>query len=251
MINILGPAFLLSLVLLGIHSFFGLKIIQRGIIFTDLAIGQMSALGAAVSLFLLDGRLAYVFAGGFALAAGLLITAGCGRSRHQEAFIGLLYALGLSGVFLLLSRSPHGMEKFNELMAADILFTPTSQIIRVAGWYALIGIILAWSQKKLAGHWRELCFFGLFALTVTSSVAMAGVMVVFAILVGPASIAVNLEVRHPLAWAWLLGTLTNLGAVILSYQLDFPTGYTLVFCHATAAIFVFLLRRRGGQTKTE
>ena len=127
---------------------------------TDLAIGQMSALGAAVSLFLLDGRWSYIFAVGFALAAGLLITVGCGRSRHQEAFIGLLYALGLSGVFLLLSRSPHGMEKFNELMAADILFTPKSQIVRVAGWYALIGIILAWSQKKLAGHWRELCFFG-------------------------------------------------------------------------------------------
>src|SRR5437868_3165937 len=105
MIEILLPAFFLSLVLLGIHSYFGLEIIRRGIIFTDLAVGQMAALGAAVSLLFFEGSYIYPFSLGFSLIGGFLIAFGERKARNLEAFIGLLYAFGLSAVFILLSKS--------------------------------------------------------------------------------------------------------------------------------------------------
>lgn len=241
MSSILFPAFLLSIVLLGIHSYFGLEVIRRGIIFTDLAIGQMAALGAAFSVLALEGRFIYPLALAFALGAALLIVAGRQRTVHLEAFIGILYAFGLSGVFLLLSHSAHGMERFNELLAADILFTPLGKVLRVAAWYACLGLLLRFLLPRLRGWVRDVCFFSVFALTVTSSVELAGVLVVFAILVGPASIVVNRKLRHPLLSAWGIGTLINLAAILASYRLDLPTGYTLVFGHALAALAVFLL----------
>jgi zinc/manganese transport system permease protein len=244
MTAILVPVFLLSVVLLGIHSFFGLEVIRRGIIFTDLAIGQMAALGAAVSVLALEGRFIYPLASFFALGTALLIAANRQRIAHLEAFIGILYAFGLSGVFILLSQSAHGMEHFNELLAADILFTPMAKIGRVALWYAFLGLLLRFLLPRLRGWLRDAFFFSVFALTVTSSVQLAGVLVVFAILVGPASIVINLRVKWPLPAAWLIGTVINLAAILVSYRCDLPTGYTLVFCHALVAIVFFLLSKK-------
>lgn len=238
---ILLPVFLLSVVLLGIHSFFGLEVIRRGIIFTDLAIGQMAALGAAVSVLALAGRFIYPLALFFALGAALLIAVGRQRTDHLEAFIGILYAFGLSGVFILLSQSVHGMERFNELLAADVLFTPLGKIVRVALWYAFLGLLLCFLLPRLRGWLRDVFFFSVFALTVTSSVELAGVLVVFAILVGPASIVVNIRAKRPLPVAWGIGTIINLAAILGSYRFDLPTGYMLVFCHALAALTVFLI----------
>jgi zinc/manganese transport system permease protein len=241
MTAILMPVFLLSVVLLGIHSFFGLEVIRRGIIFTDLAIGQMAALGAAVSVLALEGRFIYPIASFFALGTALLIAVSRQRTAHLEAFIGILYAFGLSGVFILLSQSAHGMERFNELLAADILFTPAAKIGRVALWYAFLGLLLRFLLPRLRGWLRDAFFFFVFALTVTSSVQLAGVLVVFAILVGPASIVINLRVKRPLPAAWAIGTVINLAAILVSYRFDLPTGYTLVFCHAMVAIVFFML----------
>jgi len=246
MIALLWPVFLLSVVLLGIHSYFGLEVIRRGIIFTDLAIGQMSALGAAVSLLLFDGRFVYPLAVGFALGTALLIALGRRRMVNLEAFIGILYAFGLAGVFLLLSQSAHGLEKFNELMAADVLFTPLAKIVRVAVWYGVLGTLL-WTLRRLrSGLLRDVLFFTVFALTVTSSVELAGVLVVFAILVGPASIVLHRGASRPLPVAWLTGTVVNLAAILGSYRLDLPTGYSLVFAHALAALAVILTTKKRG-----
>ncbi len=132
MMDVLGTAFLLSVVLLGIHSYFGIEIIKRGIIFTDLAIGQMAALGAATSIIFLDGQYMYVISLLFALFGGFLNSIAVRKVRHVEAFIGLMYALGVSGVFILLSKAAHGTEEFQKLLAADILFTPMSDIIKTA-----------------------------------------------------------------------------------------------------------------------
>lgn len=240
MIEILLPAFAVSVVLLGIHSFFGLEIILRGILFTDLAIGQLAALGSAVSLLFFEGRWLYGWSLGFALLGGLLIGLASRRERNIEPLIGLLYALGLSGVFLLLSRSAHGMEEIQNLMAYDILFTPMSDVLKTAALYAGIGVIL-WLSRKLTGLWRELVFFLSFAATVTSSVKLAGVLVVFALLVAPALIASYLPMRHKLAWAWVIGTVINLGALALSFKADLPTGHTVVFVQAAAALITSLI----------
>jgi len=95
-----------------------------------------------------------------------------------------------------------------------------------------------------SGLLRDVFFFTVFALTVTSSVELAGVLVVFAILVGPASIALHRGASRPLPAAWLIGTVVNLAAILGSYRLDLPTGYSLVFAHALAALAVILTTKK-------
>src|SRR5271157_851799 len=234
MTDILLPAFIMSLILLGIHSYFGIRIIQRNIIFTDLAIGQMAAFGAAISLFFLGGDYHYAISVAFALLTGLVIFYVSRKSRNLEAVIGLIYALGISGVFILLSKSPHGMEEFQNLMAYDILYTQVKDIVTTGIIYAIIGLIIFTIIRKTKGNLNELLFFITFAVTVTSSVKMAGVLVVFAILLAPAFIAIQLSKipsvpsyikRFPLLTAWLIGTIINMVSIIISYYGDMPTGY--------------------------
>lgn len=254
---ILLPAFLVSLVLLGIHSYFGIRIIRRGIIFTDLAIGQMAALGAAISLFFFRGEFLYPLSLGCALAGGLMVWTADRRAAHLEAVIGLIYALGIAGVFILLSRSPHGMEEFQNLMAYDILFTGMDEVLATAVLYGLLGVIIFIIEKKASEGLREVMFFITFAVTVTSSVRLAGVLIVFAILLSPAYIALVLGETgmapgctgtHPLLFAWGIGVAINLVSIAVSYGMDLPTGYTLVFFHALSAIIIALTvgKRTGG-----
>lgn len=255
MIDILIPAFAVSLVLLGIHSYFGIRVIKRNIIFTDLAIGQMAAFGAAISLLLFHGEFLYIISLFFSIAAGILIYFLSRRSRYLEAVIGLLYALGLSGVFILLSKSSHGMEEFQNLMAYDILFTEMSSVCKTALLYAGIGAFVYFIEKKTSGNLKDLLFFLTFAVTVTSSVKMAGVLVVFAILLAPAFIALQISSlkrmpvligKYPLITAWLIGITINVIAITLSYLGDFPTGYTLVFLNALMAVLAsFVIRDRS------
>jgi zinc/manganese transport system permease protein len=241
MTDILFSAFLLSIVLLGIHSFFGLEIIKRGIIFTDLAIGQMAAVGAAVSILFLDGDYLGPISLAFALVAGAVVAFAARRTDTHEAFIGLLYAFGLSAVFIILSKSSHGMEMFQKLMASDILFTPLSEILRTAGIYVILGAILLFFYHRARGLTREALFFVTFAITVTVAVRLAGVLVVFALLVAPALIALRIRRGIPLINAWIIGTVVNVVAILVSYNFDFPTGYTLVLLHAFVALTVSLI----------
>jgi zinc/manganese transport system permease protein len=244
MIDILLTAFFLSLVLVGIHSFYGLEIIKRGIIFTDLAIGQAAALGAAASLFFLDGAFIYPLSLSFALAGGLAIALGSRRSGHLEAFIGLMYAFSLSAVYILLSRSPHGMEEFQHLMASDILFTPLHEVLITAAVYTGIGLFLFIFYRRAKGFARDAIFFVTFAVTVTSSVRLAGVLIVFALLVSPALIAGMMKGGNALIRAWIIGTSVNIVAIAVSYTFDLPTGYTLVCAHAFLALCISLVVRQ-------
>lgn len=255
MLHILLAPFLLSLVLVGIHAYFGLKIIQRGIIFTDLAVGQMAALGSAVSLLFFEGQLLYIVSLCFALLGGGLIAMASRKIVNLEAFIGLLYALGVSGVFILLSRSPHGMEKFQELMAADILFISLDEIGKTALIYGGIGLFIFLTRRLGTPFFQEMIFFMAFAVTVTSSVKLAGVLTVFALLISPALVALRINRGNLIFTAWLFGILVNFSGILLSYHLDLPTGYTLVFLHSLVAIFWLLgesfLQKRKPQVNQE
>jgi zinc/manganese transport system permease protein len=247
MSDILFSAFLLSIVLLGIHSFFGLEIIKRGIIFTDLAVGQMAAVGAAVSILFLEGEYLDPISLAFALLGGTVIAFAARRTDKHEAFIGLLYAFGFSAVFIILSKSSHGMEAFQKLMASDILFTPLEEIAKAAGVYAVLGALLLMLYKKSTGTTREVLFFVSFAITVTVAVRLAGVLVIFALLVAPALIALRIRRGIPIVNAWLIGTAINILAIVVSYNFDFPTGYTLVLLHAFLALAVSLIAPRRAQ----
>ena len=241
MSDILLTAFLLSLVLLGMLSFFGIEIIRRGIIFTDLAIGQMAALGAAASILFFDGAYLDLVSLAFALAGGAIVAVAARRTDTHEAFIGLLYAFGFSGVFILLSKSYHGMEMFQKLMASDILFTPMTDLLQAAVIYAVLGAVLLVFYNRTRGLMKEALFFVTFAVTVTIAVRLAGVLVVFALLVAPALTALRIRRGITIVNAWIIGTAINLGSILLSYNLDLPTGYTLVFSHAVLALALALI----------
>jgi len=247
MTDVLVTAFLLSVVLLGIHSYYGLHIIERGIIFTDLGIGQMAAFGAAISILVFDGKFMYPISLLFSLMGALLIALSTRRPHNHEAFIGLLYAFGMSAAVIALSRAPRGGEELEHLVAADILFVPMPAVLKTAILYAIIGTVLWLGMSRLRGVWRDLVFFGTFSVTVTSSVSLAGVLVVFAILVAPAFIVSHMKrsLRTKLLLAWGMGTVLNLVAIVASYFFDLPTGHTVVALYALAGLVSTLLGRPG------
>ena len=184
----------------------------------------------------LDGEYLYPVSLLFALFGGYTISMISRREKNPEPFIGLMYAFGLAGVYILLSKSAHGMETFQNLMAADILFTPFEEIIKTGILYAALGLFIFFFQRKTSGHLRDLLFFVTFAATVTSSVKLAGVLIVFALLLAPALIAVIINKGIPLITAWIIGTILNIIAILVSYSFDFPTGYTIVFFNALASL---------------
>lgn len=245
MIDILLTSFLFATVLLGIHSYYGIHIIRRGIIFTDLAIGQMAALGTAISFLFFEGKFHYPISLGFALIGAFLIALTARKRMSHEAFIGLIYAFGISLSIIILSKNPHGTEEVQKLTAADILFITRGELIKTSILYAIIGLFLFFVLDRLQGTLKEILFFTSFAITVTSSVNLAGVLVVFSILVAPAYIMSfffeKFSVR--LISAWIFGIIINILAIIISYFFDLPTGYTIVAFYSVSGILVSLFCR--------
>ena len=134
----------------------------------------MAALGAVLSILFLEGHYVYPISLTFALLGGIAIAIASKRTVSHEAFIGLLYAFGISAVFIILSHSSHGMETFQTLMASDILFTPLSEILETAAISAALGLVLYFLYPRTKGTVKDMLFFVSFAATVTSSVRLAG-----------------------------------------------------------------------------
>jgi len=240
-VSLLYPAFILAILLVFIHSIFGLEIIKRGVIFTDLAIGQFAAIGVAVSLLFFEGSYSFVLTLVFALIGATLISIATHRVKHIEAFIGMLYALGASGIIVLLSNTTQGTELFNKLQATDILFTTKGDLIEPFLLYSAVAILFLKFYHKLDGLYKEMLFFGLLALTVTSSVQLAGVLVVFVLLIVPAFIALLQSRFAKLPFAWIIGSTIIIIAMVLSYHFDLPTGYTIVFIGSLCGILSALV----------
>ena len=229
MIEILWPAFTLAFLLVFIHAIFGVEIIRRGVIFTDLAIGQIAAIGMAISVAFFDGAYQTPLILLFAITAALLIAWATKHLRHVEAFIGLLYALGISAIMMILANSAEGMELFSKLSAADILFSSKTELLEGLALYIPIALVMFLLYPKLQGTLKEGVFFILLALTVTSSVQSAGVLVVFALLIAPAYMGLVQKRFSPLVIAWGSGAFAIITAMIASYHFDLPTGYTIIF----------------------
>ncbi|MCW8894580.1 metal ABC transporter permease [Sulfurimonas sp.] len=244
MIDILLTPIALVVILVMMHSWFGMGILKRGIIFTDLAIAQFAALGSAVSLGYFHEEYFYLLTLAFALLSALLIAVASQRNIKLEAFIGLLYVLGASGIMMVLSHSAEGMEHFKSLLASDILFTPPWDVAKSAIIYAFIALALYKIYPKLTGFIKELVFFSLLALTVTSSVQLAGVLVVFVLLIAPAFIALSLELKRPLLSSFYFGWFFSIVAIVVSYYFDLPTGYTIVFFGALLSSSIVLLKSK-------
>ncbi len=238
-LDILLNALILSLVLLGIHSYFGMEIIRRGMIFVDLAIAQGAAVGIALSVYMDKESLASYLSVLFALLSAFLVYLAESKENYKEAVIGILYALFVSLGFLLLSKSPHGAENFLKLTASDILFNSRNDILYTALLYGFLGILIFLKNRYTKGKIKNLLFYILFALTVSSSIKLAGVLVVFSLLLAPALMSVYL--RKGLSFAWMVGSLINVSAIFISYQMDLPTGFSIVFFHALSALLTVII----------
>lgn len=249
MMDILLVPAALVVILVMLHSYFGLEILKRGIIFTDLAIAQFAALGSSVSLGYFHQEHFYILTLGFALLSALLIAYASTRKLHLEAFIGILYVLGASGIMMVLSHSSEGMEHFKSLLASDILFTPPMEVLKSAVIYFFIALMLYFAYPKLTGFKKELLFFSLLAITVTSSVALAGVFVVFVLLIAPPFVSLSLNFKKPLLYSFYFGWLFSISAIAISYYYDLPTGYTIVFLGAflTALIVLIASKRQSDE----
>ena len=245
LIEILWPAFVLALLLVFIHALFGLEILRRGVIFTDLAIGQVAAVGIAVSTAFFQGEHRTPLTLLFALAAAVFIAFATRRVRHIEAFIGLLYALGVSSIMLILAQSSEGMELFARLSAADILFTMPEALVEAAMLYGAVAAVMFFVYPRLSGLAKELLFFSALAVTVTSSVQQAGVLVVFALLIAPAYAATVQKRLPPLLFSWIFGVLAVGAALLLSYRFDLPTGYTIIFTVVLASLLFVVARSKA------
>jgi zinc/manganese transport system permease protein len=243
-ITLLYPAFILAILLVFIHAIFGLEIIKRGVIFTDLAIGQFASIGVAVSLLFFEGSYSFGLTFLFALLGATLIAVATHRVQNIEAFIGMLYALGASAIIVLLSNTTQGTELFNKLQATDILFTTTSDLIEPLILYGVVATLFFAFYHKLTGVYKEMLFFGLLALTVTSSVQLAGVLVVFTLLIVPAFLALLQNRFLKLPFSWIIGSTIIIMAMILSYHFDLPTGYTIVFIGSLIGIAVALIIKK-------
>ena len=246
--------FLACMILTGIHVYLGIHVIQRKVIFVDLALATIAALGAVWGALLgWDVHENMLIIKGFSLAftiAGAALFS-LTRMRHEkvphEAFIGITYAVALAAIILGSSKLPHGAEELRELQAGSILWISGATIGWTALLYALIGVFhyvfrrqfFAISRDPAAAEaagmnvrFWDFLFYVSFGFVVTSSVSIAGVLLVFSYLVIPSVIAILFaqSVRARLTLGWIVGTLVSASGVTISYYGDLPSGPVIVVC---------------------
>ncbi|TDU28563.1 zinc/manganese transport system permease protein [Panacagrimonas perspica] len=242
-LSLLGAPLVAGLLVVATHVLLGRRVLERGIIFIDLTIAQVAALGViAVGLIEVDhvdGWLTQLAAGVAALVAASLLTWTEGRFRKlQEALIGSLYVVSASAALLLLARNPHGAEHMQELLAGQILWVGTAQLWPVAVLYA--GVLGLWF---VFARTRPKAFYFLFALTVMASVQLVGVYLVFASLILPAIATSGLDERRGLCVGYGLGAAGYALGLWLSVPLDVPAGPLIVCVLAALMIGTAIVRR--------
>jgi len=251
--------FAACLVLAGIHCYLGLHVLQRQVIFVDLALAQIATLGCAAALlagYAHDGPESYWLSLICTLIGAAVFSLLRVREQKvpQEAMIGITYAVAASLMVLFLSRSGEGDEHIREALVGNVLLVQPAEVFKMLALYVLVGIFhfvfrerfLLISQKPheaAARGWNirlwDFLFYASFGLVVTSSVRIAGVLLVFSLLVIPASVAVLYaqNVRARLLIGWAVGVLGSFSGMALSYFGDFPTGASVVCTLAGLLIF--------------
>jgi zinc/manganese transport system permease protein len=261
--------FLGCILLILIHAYFGIHILERGIIFVDLAMAQFIALGIAIA-FLLghEGSARDYYAVAFAVVGASVFSMARRIKRivNMEAFIGVLYIFSLAGSILILDRTPHGLEEFKSILNGNILWVTSSDLLKTFLLYAAIGLLhlvfrkkfFALSYEESNGPFWEFLFFLSFAFVLVSSVQLAGILQVFSFLVIPALIG-RLFTRSPikiLIGGWGIGLAASMIGITLSYTLDLPTA-PLIVASLSVAFFILLIfrivwkRRTDSLTNTE
>jgi len=259
---LLAP-FVASLILTGIHAYLGVHVVERGVIFVDLALAQIAALGATVAIVVgMDphGRGSYWISLGFTFLGAAIFALARTRRGHipQEAFIGIAYAVASAMAILLMSKATGETEHLKDMLVGNILAVSWPEVRKTAILYGAIGIFHYIFREKFLmismNHERaeqlgikvrfwDFLFYASFGFVVTSSVAIAGVLLVFCYLIVPSVGAMLFADRigRRLAIGWTMGTLVSALGCFLSVQLDTPTGATIVVTFGGVLVLMFLL----------
>jgi zinc/manganese transport system permease protein len=266
---LLAP-FAASLILTGIHAYLGVHVVERGVIFVDLALAQIAALGATVAVVAglgPHGREAYWISLGFTFLGAAIFALARTRRGHipQEAFIGIAYAVASALAILMMSKATGETEHLKDMLVGNILAVSWHEVKITALLYGAVGLfhyifrkkflLISMNHKQAEGlgvnvRFWDFLFYASFGFVVTSSVAIAGVLLVFCYLIVPSVGAMLFadRVGRRLAIGWTMGTLVSALGCYLSVVLDTPTGATIVCTFGavlTLMFFVHLLVHHG------
>ena len=249
--------FLACLLLVLIHVYFGIHILERGIIFVDLALAQFIGIGIALAFVYGEKKtlpLSILFA--FLGALILSLSRKAARYVNIEAFIGVLYIFSFAAAILILDRSPHGMEEFKTIMNGNILWVTPKEILSTFVVYGSVGALhfimrrrfFALTFEKKGNFLMEFLFFASFAVVLVKSVKIAGILQVFAFLVIPALIGRLFFSKQAsqLLIGWMAGVLVSMAGIYLSFRLDLPTAPLIVAGLASAFFVLLILRMARG-----
>ncbi|HTK96137.1 MAG TPA: metal ABC transporter permease [Terriglobales bacterium] len=254
--------FLASLILTGIHAYLGVHVVERGVIFVDLALAQIAALGATIAVLVgiePHGGTAYWISLGFTFLGALVFSFVRSKRRRipLEAFIGISYAMASAGAILAMSKATSETEHLKDMLVGNILAVSKEDVIKTAALYGAVGLFHFLFRKKfllistnpeeaerqgLNIKLWDFLFYASFGFVVTSSVAIAGVLLVFCYLVVPSVGAMIFADRigPRLAIGWTMGTLVSALGCWLSVYVDLPTGATIV-CTFGAVLFLMFM----------
>lgn len=268
MLELMLPPFVACMLLVAIHSYLGLHVIAREVIFVDLSLAQMAALGTVVALLvgvMPDSQTAYFFALGFtAFGAALFAltrTAGHGRVP-QEALIGIVYVVASAAAILVADKAPHGADAIKDILVGSLIWVTWATNLKLAIAYALLGAFHVLFRKRFltisfqpgeaerAGwriKWWDFWFYLSFGVVITFSVPVGGVLMVFTFLVVPAAIAFlfTRNLRRLAIISWVSGAVASALGLWASYRFDLPTGPLIVCTYGLLLAFAGLLRRFG------
>jgi zinc/manganese transport system permease protein len=259
-VQLLLPSFCLCLLMVGMLSYLGIHVIKREIIFVDLALAQIAALGALVALLLgipLYTQASYWFSIALTAIAAAVFTLTRSRETRvpQEAIIGLVYAIAAATAIILIDKAPHGAEHIKDILTGSILWVQWRTVVLVGTVYAAIGLFhfafrrpfllistdpdAARAQGLRVGLW-DFLFYLTFGFVITVSVGSAGVLLVFVFLVAPAVMAVLITDRllYQLLVGWALGLVATTSGLVISYVGDLSSGPLVIAAYAVTLIVV-------------
>jgi len=250
--------------------YLGLHVVQRGIIFIDIAMAQMASLGICLSVLFhidLEGWMAFVIALGFTLigAAVFSVTGRRASQIPQEAVIGISYVVTAAAAVLLLSRAAEGDEEIKNMLVGNILLVTPREVWERFALFAVVGIfhfilrrnflLVSFDRdgaykQGLRVRWWDFLFYAVFGLVVTSFVRIAGVLLVFSYLIVPAVCGINLadKLTNRLLIGWMIALVGGVAGLFLSFWWDLPSGAAIVCTFGGLLIlisFVGIFRRHG------
>jgi zinc/manganese transport system permease protein len=235
-LTIVGPALLAGMLVLSTHVPLGRRVLERGIIFIDLAIAQVAGLGVILADTLgweAHGWEVQIVAVGAAMSAALALNITEKLwPEIQEALIGVLFVLAASVSILLLADNPHGGEHLKDLLVGQILWVEYQQLLPLAVLSALL--LLCWFG--LGERMPPVGFYLIFAIAITASVQLVGIYLVFSSLILPALATRNLTPRYQLAVGWCIGMIAYVVGIGLSMLYDYPTGALIVCSMAVVCV---------------